>query len=210
MLKVGLTGGIASGKSLVAREFARLGVPVVDADALARELTAPGMPGLQALVTALGPDILNPQGHLDRVRLRQRVFADPALRARVEGLLHPLIAARLAADLAAARGPYSLAVIPLLVESAPTRRLIDRVLLVDCSEAVQLARLMSRDRESAESARAILSAQASRDARRRAADDILLNENGVDALPGSVARLHEFYLELAAEGDHHRAGLQLP
>jgi dephospho-CoA kinase len=209
MLKVGLTGGIASGKSLVADAFARLGVPVVDTDVLARELTRPGMPGLAALTQALGPGILDLQGQLDRKRLRTRVFADPGLRRRVDGLLHPLILGDLKVRLAAAQGPYALAVIPLLVEAPASRSLVDRVLLVDCSEDVQLARLMSRDGESVESARAILGAQASRDARRRAADDILLNEGEADTLPGSVARLHGFYLELAAEGDVHRAGLQL-
>jgi dephospho-CoA kinase len=210
MLKIGLTGGIASGKSLVADEFARLGVPVVDADALAHELTHPGASGLAALTAALGTGILGPRGQLDRKRLRAQVFADPGLRRRVDGLLHPLILRELKTHLAAAPGPYALAVIPLLVEIPASRSLVDRVLLVDCSADTQLARLMSRDGESAESARAILSAQASGDARRRAADDILLNENDADTLPGSVSRLHEFYLELAAEGDVHRAGLQLP
>jgi dephospho-CoA kinase len=210
MLKVGLTGGIASGKSLVADGFARLGVPVVDADALAHELTRPGAPGLAALIQVLGSGILDFQGLLDRKRLRARLFTDPGLRRRVDGLLHPLILGELKTRLAAAKGPYAMAVIPLLVEAPASRSLVDRVLLVDCSEDTQVARLMSRDGESAEGARAILSAQANRDARRRAADDILLNEGDVDTLPGSVVQLHKFYLEMAAEGDVRRVGLQLP
>ncbi len=210
MLKVGLTGGIASGKSLVAQEFSRLGITVSDADAISRELTRPGALGLQALTGALGPGILGPGGELDRPALRARLFTDAALRKRVNGLLHPLIFARMRAELAAAPGPYALAVIPLLVEAPASRALVDRVLLVDCSEATQLSRLMSRDGESEAGAHAILHAQASRDARRRAADDILLNEGDRKSLQAGVVRLHAFYLELAAGADFQRAGLQLP
>jgi len=209
MLKVGLTGGIASGKSLVADEFARLGVPVVDADRISRDLTTPGEPGLKALVGALGPAILDPEGRLDRQGLRQRLFTDTALRRQVEGLLHPLVLKALQARLTALQTPYALAVIPLLVEVPASRKLVDRVLLVDCSPERQLRRLMSRDHETESNARAILAAQAPRSARLEAADDILLNEDEPAALHKNAARLHAHYLELAARGDHHGAGLKL-
>lgn len=210
MLKVGLTGGIASGKSLVAAEFARLGVPVVDADVLSRELTAPGQPGLKTLVEALGKDILDARGQLDRGVLRRRLFADSALRARVDQALHPLILKSLGARLAGFRAPYAVAVIPLLTEVPSARVLVDRVLLVDCPEELQVNRLMSRDGETEAQARVILAAQAPRVQRLKAASDILLNAGDMAALSGAVARLHGFYLELAAQGDLQRTGLRLP
>lgn len=210
MLKVGLTGGIASGKSRVEWEFTALGVPVADADVLGRELTAPGGRGLGALVESLGPDILDRGGNLDRGRLRQRLFADPELRLKVERLLHPLILERLKTELEASRAPYALAVIPLLTEVPAARVLVDRVLLVDCSETLQVSRLMSRDHMSEPAARSILTAQATRAERLRAADDILLNEGDAGVLREYVARLHGFYLELAAEGAPRRPGLRLP
>ncbi len=210
MLKVGLTGGIASGKSRVEREFAALGVPVADADVLSRQLTTAGSSGLGALVEALGQDILGAGGSLDRGRLRQRLFADPELRLKVERLLHPLILERLRSELEASRAPYAIAVIPLLTELPAARALVDRVLLVDCSEALQLTRLMSRDHVSETEARSILAAQATRAERLRAADDILLNEGDASTLREYVARLHRFYQELAAEGAPRRPGLRLP
>jgi dephospho-CoA kinase len=210
MLKVGLTGGIASGKSHAASVFARLGVPVSDADRISHALTASGQPGLTALTGALGESILDAQGGLDRPALRQRIFADPALRKQVEAILHPLVLGTLEAELAAASGPYAVAVIPLLAESAPSRALVDRILVVDCPEALQIARLMSRDRSTESEARAILAAQASRDARLAVADDILLNASDLAALDAAVERLHGFYRELAARGDPGAPGLRLP
>ena len=210
MLKIGLTGGIASGKSRVEREFIALGVPVADADALSHELTAKGGEGLNTLVEALGAGILGPDGSLDRRRLRERLFSDTALRRRVESLLHPLILGRLKARLDGFRAPYAIAVIPLLAESPASRALVDRVLVVDCSEELQLSRLMSRDGETESQARAILAAQAPRTARLEAADDILLNEGDEATLRHYVSHLHQFYLELAAVGDPRRPGLRLP
>ncbi|MGE5625194.1 MAG: dephospho-CoA kinase [Bacillota bacterium] len=210
MLKVGLSGGIASGKSLVAAEFARLGVPVADADALAHELTAPGQPGLKALVHTLGEAILDPQGRLDRTRLRRQVFADPGLRLRLEKALHPLILKALGDRLAEFKAPYAVAVIPLLTEVPAARALVDRVLVVDAPEELQLSRLMSRDGGSESEARAILAAQASRTARLKAASDILLNAGDKGELTDAVQRLHGFYLDLAAQGDLQRSGLRLP
>lgn len=210
MLKVGLTGGIASGKSRVEAAFARLGVPVADADAESRALSEPGQPGLTALVQLLGPGILDAAGHLNRKALRGRLFGDVGLRLRVEQVLHPLVLERLKARQRGFSAPYSLVVIPLLVEVPASRALVDRVLLVDCPEELQLARLMSRDGETEPQARAILAAQAPRAARRAAADDILLNEGDTAALDKAVDRLHGYYLELAAQGDFHRTGLRLP
>ncbi|HET7921200.1 MAG TPA: dephospho-CoA kinase [Gammaproteobacteria bacterium] len=210
MLKVGLTGGIASGKSTVAAAFARLGVPVVDADAISHALTAPGQAGLAALHAALGDAVLDAQGSLDRARLRHRLFNDPALRARVQALLHPLIIAELARQLEAATGPYGLAVVPLLVETPAARSLMDRVLVVDCPEQLQLSRLMLRDNENEADARAMLAAQSDRARRLVAGDDILVNAGGLTQLRAAVERLHAFYLELAAQRDYRRAGLRLP
>lgn len=210
MLKVGLTGGVAAGKSTVATEFAQLDVPVADADLIARELTAPGKPGLMALRAALGDEILDSSGQLDRHRLRRQLFSDALLRKRVESILHPLVLEELARQLAAVNGPYCIAVVPLLVESAAARALVDRVLVVDCPEPLQLRRLMSRDGETASSARAMLAAQAARTRRLASGDDILVNEGGLTQLRDAVQRLHAFYLDIAAQRDYRRAGLRLP
>lgn len=210
MLKVGLTGGIGSGKSAVAEAFARRGVPVVDADRISHALTAPGQPGVAALEKVLGRGILDAQGRLDRATLRRRIFADAALRQRVEAALHPLIVAALGRELAAAPGPYAIATIPLLAEVPAIQALVDRILVVDSPEELQISRLMSRDGDTPEQARAILAAQAPRDVRLAAADDILLNANDLAALDAAVERLHGFYREVAAQGDMQRAGLRLP
>lgn len=210
MLKVGLTGGVATGKSTVAAEFARLDVPVADADLIARELTAPGKPGLTALCAALGDEILDSSGQLDRRRLRRQLFSDALLRKRIESILHPLVLEELGRQLAAANGPYCIAVVPLLVESAAARALVDRVLVVDCPEQLQLSRLMSRDGETGSSARAMLAAQATRTRRLASGDDILVNEGGLTQLRDAVQRLHAFYLDIAAQRDYRRAGLRLP
>lgn len=210
MLKVGLTGGIASGKSTVATAFARLGVPVIDADAIARTVTARGQPGLSALRAELGDGILDEQGLLDRTRLRQLIFTDAALRKRVETILHPLIISELSQQLAKISGPYCLAMVPLLIESPKARALVDRVLVVDCSEDIQITRLMLRDGETEPHARAMLAAQTARTRRVTAGDDILVNEDGLAQLQDAVQRLHAFYLELSAQRDYHRSGLRLP
>ena len=210
MLKVGLTGGIGSGKSTVAEAFARRGVTVVDADRISHALTAPGQAGLAALEKALGAGILDAQGRLDRGSLRRSIFADPALRRRVESALHPLIVAALSRELAAAPGPYAIAAIPLLAEIPALQALVDRILVVDSPEGLQVSRLMSRDGDTSEQARIILAAQASRDARLAVADDILLNASALADLDAAVGRLHGFYREVAAQGDSRRAGLRLP
>lgn len=196
-----LTGGIASGKSTVARAFARLGVPVIDADLIARELTEPGQAGMERLVRHLGADVLDAAGQLDRRRLRERLFAEPGLRGEVEALLHPLILAEIERRSAASDAPYVLIEVPLLAETGG-RVPGDRVLVVDCPEQEQIARLMERDGETEAGARRALAAQASRQARLALADDVLENPNGARAeLADRVARLHERYLRLAAARD---------
>lgn len=200
-LRVLLTGGIASGKSTVARAFARLGVPVIDADLIARELTEPGQAGMERLVRHLGADVLDAAGQLDRRRLRERLFAEPGLRGEVEALLHPLILAEIERRSAASDAPYVLIEVPLLAETGG-RVPGDRVLVVDCPEQEQIARLMERDGETEAGARRALAAQASRQARLALADDVLENPNGARAeLADRVARLHERYLRLAAARD---------
>ena len=196
ILRIGLTGGIASGKSTVADLFAALEVPVIDTDKIAREVVEPGQPPLEKLVERFGAGILTPDGHLDRPKLREIVFSDPRARADLEALTHPAIGSAVEAMAAAAGGPYQILVIPLLVEKGLGKRL-DRVLAVDCPESLQLQRLQARDGSSAEQAQAILDAQASRTARLQAADDVIRNESDVADLRQQVAALHRRYLELA-------------
>lgn len=196
-LRIGLTGGIASGKSAVAREFAELGVPVIDADEISREVVEPGTIGLQAVVRRFGKDILSADGRLDRRRLREIVFAQPAARRDLEELLHPLIRAQMQRHADLLPGPYQIFVIPLLVETG-LRDGVDRILVVDTDEDAQLHRLMSRDQESAIQARAILAAQAPRRQRLQAADDVITNTGSLADLQQAVARLHAQYLSRAA------------
>ncbi len=195
-LRIGLTGGIGSGKSTVARRFAELGVPVIDADEVAREVVAPGEPGLAAVLSRFGPGVLAPDGQLDRRALRERVFSDPAARRDLESLLHPLIRARMQALAAAAGGPYVVLAIPLLIEGGGRDR-VDRVLVVDVDEAAQIERLMARDGGTRQQAEAILAAQASRAQRLAQADDVLDNRRSVPELRQAVDALHRRYLQLA-------------
>lgn len=194
--RVGLTGGIASGKTAVAAAFAALGVPVIDADQISRELVAPGEPLLGEIVAAFGAAILTPDGRLDRAALRSRIFADADARARLNALMHPAIRARLAERAASAAGPYVVLEIPLLVESGLAPR-VDRVLVVDCAPALQRERLLARDGSSPAQADAILAAQASRTDRLAVADDVIRNEGSLAELGRTVASLHARYLVLA-------------
>lgn len=172
---VGLTGGAGSGKSMVAAQLAARGATVIDTDVLARELVLPGMPALDEIVAAFG-DVLQPGGGLDRARLRDIVFADAAARQRLEAILHPRIRELAAARLQQAQGPYTVLVVPLLVEHWEAyRNLIDRVWVVDCPEATQQARLMARDGMTASAATAMLAAQSSRAERLAIADAVLDN-----------------------------------
>jgi dephospho-CoA kinase len=198
-LRIGLTGGIASGKSTVAGLFAAHGVPILDTDQIARDVVEPGEPALDAVVAAFGQTVLAPDGRLDRRALRARVFTDASARARLEAILHPVIRAELARRSAAAGGPYQVWVIPLLVEGDRVDH-VDRVLVVDCPAEVQLARLRARDGETEASARAMVAAQASRERRLAAADDVILNDGAQEDLAARVAELDAKYRALAAAG----------
>jgi len=195
-LRIGLTGGIASGKSTVAQRFVELGVPVIDADAAARAVVAPGKPGLAAVSERFGSRVLAANGELDRRALRDLVFKDPGSRRDLEAILHPLIRAEMEQSAELAVGPYIVMAIPLLVEGDSHER-VDRVLVVDVDEAVQLHRVMARDGCTLEQARAILVSQASRAARLAVADDVLPNTGTVTDLRQAVDHLHERYLRLA-------------
>ena len=196
--RVGLTGGIASGKSTAAKFFGALGVPILDSDQIARDVVEPGQPPLERLVERFGPSILTPDGHLDRPALRNIVFSDPKARADLEALTHPAIGAAMEARSAAAGGPYQILVIPLLVEKSLAAH-VDRVLVVDCEEALQIRRLRDRDGSTAEQVQAILRAQATRAARLKAADDVIRNDADMSAVRDQVAALHARYLEFAAQ-----------
>jgi dephospho-CoA kinase len=194
--RIALTGGVASGKSTVARLFQALGARLIDTDQVSREVVAAGSPALAQLVERFGPQILQGDAALDRARLRDIVFSDPAARAQLEAITHPAIRGRVAQLSAQAGGPYQIIAVPLLVETG-TQRNYDRVLVVDCSPELQLQRLMVRDGLSPEQARRILEAQASRAERLAAADDVLVNESDVAALVPQVQALHHRYLQLA-------------
>lgn len=197
-LVVGLTGGIASGKSLVGAMFVKLGATLVDTDAVAREVVAPGQPGLAAVAAEFGPSVLLPSGELDRRALRSLVFADEAKRRRLEALLHPLIRSRTLAKLAELEAPYALVAVPLLVET-DFKDIVDRILVVDCPESVQLERLMRRDAIPKDEALAMVRAQIDRATRLKAAHDVIDNSGTTDETRRQVERLHDRYLELAAQ-----------
>ncbi len=197
---VGLTGGIGSGKSSAAKMFEELGAAVVDTDAIAHELTRPGAAAIGAIRNAFGADTIAPDGSLDRARMRQRVFRDPAAKAKLEAILHPLIREQSRACIAAAQQPYVIVVVPLLLETGAYRDLIQRVLVVDCGEEQQLARALRRSQLSAEEVRAIMAAQLPRAQRLAQADDVLGNDGSIDGLRQQVRKLHAKYLTLARRG----------
>jgi dephospho-CoA kinase len=204
---VGLTGGVASGKSALAREFEALGVVVADADVAAREVLAPGSEGLGEVVAAFGPGVLAADGSLDRAAMRRRVFADDGARARLEAIVHPRVRAALRAACAAAPGAYAIAMIPLLAEACAQPAAgcwrtaypwLDRVLVVDAPEAVQLGRLLRRDRVDEALARRMIAAQATRAARLAIADDVVVNDGPVERLAGVALAWDRRYRTLAA------------
>jgi len=191
--RVGLTGGIACGKTTVANLFEALGAAIVDTDQLAREVVAPGSPLLPKIAAHFGAAILATDGSLDRRALRTRVFADPAERLWLEQLTHPAIRELTDARSAAAKGPYAVVAIPLLVETAGAKR-FDRVLVVDCDPEVQLARLQARDGTTRAEAQRMLGAQATRAERLAVADDVIRNDSDVAALRDQVEKLHRQYV----------------
>lgn len=194
---IALTGGIASGKSAVTRCFESLDVAAYDADIAAREVVAPGSEGLQAIVSAFGPEALDAEGRLDRAAMRRRVFADDRARLTLEGITHPRVRQWLRERALADRGPYCLLAIPLLAENIDHYRWVDRVLVVDAPDDVRLGRLMQRDHIDAELAQRMLDRQASREQRLAIADDVIDNGGDEAALRPAVERLHEKYLGLA-------------
>jgi dephospho-CoA kinase len=196
-LRIGLTGGIASGKSTVSQRFLELGVPVIDADLAARAVVETGTPGLALVAERFGPSVLDANGRLDRAALRNLIFKDPASRKALDAILHPLIRAAMEKQAENVDGPYLVMAIPLLIESGNPRDRVDRVLVVDVDEAVQLQRVQARDGSSAEQAGAILAAQSSRSARLAEANDVLPNSTTVADLRQAVDRLHEKYLQMA-------------
>ena len=193
---MGLTGGIGSGKSAAAAEFERLGATVVDTDAIAHGLTGKGGPALAEISRLFGNEFISADGAMDRRKMREAAFSDPAARKRLEALLHPMIREESARRIAAAAGPYVVHVIPLLVESGDYRGRVDRVLVVDSPEEVQIARVRERGLDERQ-IREIIRAQAPRAARLQAADDVIDNRGTLDVLRKQVGELHEKYLEFA-------------
>ncbi|WP_303806940.1 dephospho-CoA kinase [Aeromonas rivipollensis] len=199
MYVVAITGGIGSGKTTVANQFAALGIEVVDADLIAREVVEPGTPALTAIASHFGPGILDQQGRLDRRVLRERIFSDPAAKSWLNALLHPIIRSEMLRQCAAASSPYCLLVVPLLVENRLTS-LADRVLVIDVDEATQIERTCRRDGVSLEQAQAILASQASRSERLAMADDVLDNQSGTtETIRERILALHETYLAFASQ-----------
>ncbi len=176
MLRIGLTGGIGSGKSTVAGLLTRQGATLVDSDAISRRLTESGGAAIAALAAEFGPQLISPSGALDRDRMRQLVFADAAVKRRLEGILHPMIGAETQRQAAAAITPVVVFDVPLLVESAHWRNRVDRVLVVDCEESTQVARVLARSRLSEDAVRAIIAQQAGRLLRRSCADAVIYND----------------------------------
>ncbi len=194
---VGLTGGVASGKSAVSECLSESGVSIVDTDLLAREVVLPGSEGLAALVTAFGKSILGSDGALDRRAMRERIFADATAKRAVEQILHPRIRTLTSARLETVRGPYAVLVVPLLVESGDYGW-VNRVLVVDVFESIQRQRVLARDQVNAELADSMLRSQASRSDRLRAADDVVPNSASLSELAAMVQSTHRRFLSLAA------------
>jgi len=197
VLTIGLTGGIASGKSSVAAQFAALGVPIIDTDHIARELVMPGQPALRDIVEHFGTQALHANGQIDRAWLRQRIFSDAQARAALNTIMHPRIRARVEDELGKLTTAYAIVVVPLLVDSQNYDDIVQRVLLVDLDETEQLRRLMARDPIDLAQAQAIIKAQATRAQRLARADDVIDNHGAADQLATQISRLHAHYTQLA-------------
>lgn len=194
---IGLTGGIGSGKSSAAGLFQELGAGVVDTDQIAHELTGPGGAAIAAIRSQFGAEYIAADGGLARAEMRRLVFSNGAAKKELETLLHPLIRKQAVARIAEARQPYVLVVVPLLFETGAYRELVSRVLVVDCPEEMQIARTMQRNRLTADEVRAIMAAQLPRSERLARADEVLRNDDDIDALRRQIGILHEKYLALA-------------
>ena len=201
---IGLTGGIGSGKSTVADLFAAQGVAVVDTDLIAHDLTGPAGAAMPEILAAFGDSVRQPNGGLDRVAMRRQVFADPQVRQQLEGILHPRIRSEAERRCRLATTPYVLLVVPLLIESGAYRDRVRRVLVVDCDEATQVARVVARSGLSPDEVRRIIATQLARAERLAVADDVIVNMAGVAALEPQVLAMHERYLRLGYdEGDNN-------
>ncbi len=198
MLRIGLTGGIGSGKSTVCRLFADLGVPIIDTDDIAHSLVEPGKPALAYMVEAFGQEILDQQGALNRALLRERVFSDEKQRQRLELILHPLIRSEMHRQLERLKGSYVIIAIPLLLEKGWQGE-VDRILVVDTNETLQMQRTVRRDGLSEAAVKRIMKSQVSRQQRLATADDTIHNDGALDKLRGQVIELHQLYLQLAAD-----------
>jgi len=194
---VGLTGGIGSGKSAAADEFARLGATIVDTDAIAHELTSAGGAAIPALRGLFGSEYFDASGAMDRAKVRATVFADPLAKKKLEALLHPMIRAESERRIGASAGPYVVYVVPLLIESGNYRERVQRVAVVDCPEEVQMQRVRQRSRLAEDEVRRIIASQVPRAQRRAAADDVIDNSGALDALHKQVRDLHLKYIALA-------------
>lgn len=197
MLRIGLTGGIGCGKSSASQIFRKLGVPIIDSDIIARDLVEPGSATLQDIVSYFGAQAIQPDGNLDRAYMRDLVFRDEGKRAQLEALLHPLIRQEIQRQVDALDTPYVVIAIPLLLEKGWQKEL-DRVLVIDCSEAQQVERAGRRDGSSTETIERIIASQIGREARLTAADDVLDNSGSLESLTSQVEALHQHYLQLAA------------
>jgi len=198
--RVGLTGGIGSGKSTVAELFQELGITVIDSDAISHQLTQPGGAAIALIRSSFGTEYLNADNALNRSKMRQRIFSDPAAKRQLESILHPLIRAQMQAQAQiATASPYLLLVVPLLFETPNYRELAQRTLVVDCEEATQIARAMQRSALDETEVRAIMAQQMPRAERLRLADDIIRNDGSIDGLRQQVTRLHRHYLHHSSE-----------
>lgn len=195
---VGLTGGIGSGKTTVANQFASYGIDLVDTDIISREVVQSGKPALNEIAAHFGSELINADGMLEREKLRKIIFADEAEKKWLESLLHPLIAELLISKIESTTSPYCMLVSPLLLETSQ-RDLADRILVVDVSEATQIQRTLERDDSDENTIRAIIASQIDRQSRLQAADDILENEADVTTLKLSITKLHEQYLNLVSQ-----------
>jgi len=199
-LVVAVTGGIGSGKSTAAKLFETLGAGLVDTDAIAHQLTQPGRPAVERIRKRFGDNYIDSQGALDRARMRNLVFSDTPAKRDLEAILHPLIRVEAMARVARVRAPYVLLVVPLLIETGGYRDLAGRVLVIDCSEQVQIERTISRSGLTEAQTRAIIASQASREQRLSAADDVIDNNAGLAELAEQVKALHARYVSLASAG----------
>lgn len=206
-LVIGITGGIGSGKTTVANLFADVGVPVIDADDLARRAVARGEPGYGEIVEHFGSEILDEAGELDRRKMREHVFSDPGKRARLEAIVHPRVYAMMKQLLDNLECPYAIVVVPLLIETGG-REIVDRVLVVDSPEELQIERTLRRDGTTREGIERILAAQTDRRSRLAAADDVIENAASESDLKDEVVSLHHRYLEEAARIASERPGMK--